>query len=133
MDLNLLNLGTLLVAAPCGVFYPAWHQIYWRFDRYVVTFAITLIWYHTHWQTHTEHAGTNRLTNTYKYILTLIVVCKQQLPALNWMTNLLIQKFTLQRSTMSLLFHYYSLVLVILDSTRLSPSCETKIILIEVV
>ena len=38
---------------------------------------------------------------------------KQQLPVLHSMNNLLIQTFTLQKSTKSLLFKYYSLVEVI--------------------
>ena len=32
MDLNLLSLGTLVLAAPCCMFYATRHQTYWRFD-----------------------------------------------------------------------------------------------------
>ena len=46
---------------------------------------------------------TNRLTHTFNYILTILAICTQQLPLLNRMNELLIQKFTLQRSAMSLL------------------------------
>ena len=35
-----------------------------------IVFASTLIWYHTYRQTHTEQKGDNKLTQTYKYILT---------------------------------------------------------------
>ena len=40
-------------------------------------------------------------------------MCSEQLPVLITLNNLSIQKFTLKRSTMSLLFKYYSLVEVI--------------------
>ena len=46
-------------------------------------------------------------------ILTPDATCMQQLPALHWVNNLLIQIFTLQRSTMSLLFKSSSLLKVI--------------------
>ena len=42
--------------------------------------------------------------HTYNYILTPSVMCTQQLPVLLWMINLLIQKFTFQRSTVPLFF-----------------------------
>ena len=74
-------------------------------------FASTLIWYHT--DIYKENAGTNRLKQKYKYILTLPVIRTQPLPVLHWMNNLLIQNFTLQRSTMSLLLKNYPLVEVI--------------------
>ena len=64
MGLNLSTLDILVPAAPCCVFYAARHQIYWRSDMGDLVFAGTLIWYHTHGQTHTGHIGTNRLTNT---------------------------------------------------------------------
>ena len=40
-------------------------------------------------------------------------MCTQHLPVLDWMNNLLTQKFTLQKSTMSLLFKNYLFVEVI--------------------
>ena len=84
--------------------YPGWH-----YDAMV--FASTLIYYHTHIQTHTGHTGTNRLTHTYKYILIPYVMYTQQLPVLHWVNNLLIEK--LQRSTISLLLKNNSLAKVI--------------------
>ena len=58
-------------------------------------------------QTYTGHTRTNRLIYTYQYI------CNQQLPVLNLMNSILIQKLTLQRSTMSLLFKIYLLAEII--------------------
>ena len=49
----------------------------------------------------------------YKYLLTPLVMCTEQLLALNWINNLLMQKSTLQWPTMSLLFKDYSLAEVI--------------------
>ena len=110
MDLNFLSLGTLVIAAPCCVFYATMYWIYCRFDTDGIVFAIILIWCHKHRQIHIEHTGTNIFTQTYKYILTPPVMCAQQLPLLHWMNNFLIQNFILQRSTVSLLFKNYSLV-----------------------
>ena len=96
MDLNLLNLGILVLAAPGCVFYTTRNQIYWRPDKNSMVFASTLIWYHTQRWTHTGHIRTNRLTHIfeykYQYTLKPPVACTQQLPALHWMNNLLIQK-----------------------------------------
>ena len=60
---------------------------------------------YTHTEKHTEdtHQNKYRLTHTHKYILTPSVMCTKQLPVLHWMKTLLIQKFTLKRSTISLL------------------------------
>ena len=69
-----------------------------------MVFASTLIWYHAHRQTHIEHTEINRMTHIYKCILTQLVTCTQQLPVLHLMNNLLIQKFTLQRSKMKMSF-----------------------------
>ena len=44
------------------------------------------------------------MTHIYKCILTQLVTCTQQLPVLHLMNNLLIQKFTLQRSKMKMSF-----------------------------
>ena len=62
---------------------------------------------YTHTDKHTENTGTNKLTHTYNYILTLPVMCTRQLPVLHLTDNLLIQKFTLPSSTMPLLFKNY--------------------------
>ena len=78
-----------------------------------MVFAGSLIWYHTKRQTHIVHTATNKLTNTYKYMLTPPVMCTQQVLVLHWMNSLMIQKFSLQRPTMSLLFKNYLLVEVI--------------------
>ena len=71
MYLKCLSLGTLLVpAAPCSVIHATRHRIYLRLEMDDIVFASTLIWYHTYRQTHTEQKGDNKLTQTYKYILT---------------------------------------------------------------
>ena len=54
----------LMLVTPCCVFYATRHQIYRRFEKGDTVFASTLIWYHTHRQTHLGHTGTNRVTNT---------------------------------------------------------------------
>ena len=59
-------------------------------------------------------------------------MCTQQPHVLHLMNNLVIQKFTLHRFTVSLIFKNYCRN-HILDSTRPSPSCETQTILIEMV
>ena len=51
---------------------------------------------------HTHDIGTNRLTHTDNYTLMAPAMCTQ-VPVLHWMNNLLIQKFTWQRSIMYLL------------------------------
>ena len=122
MDLNWLSLSTLVLEAPFYVFYTTTHQIFWRFDADGVVFVSSLIWYHTHRQTRTRHPGTKRLKNACKYNLTTPVMCTRQLPALHWMNNLLIQKCTLQRSTILLHFKYYSLDKQALSSCRIHIS-----------
>ena len=64
----------------------------------------------THKQRHTLHTGANRLIHPCKYILTPPVRCSQQLSVLNWISNLLISKISLQISKMALLFKNYWLV-----------------------
>ena len=83
---------------------------YWRFDTDDMVFASTLIWYHTQTNTHRAYRDQQTDTNRYKYILTPSVMCTQQLPVLHWMNNLLIQRFILQSSKMSLLFKNCSFV-----------------------
>ena len=51
---------------------------------------------------------TNRLRHTYKYILTAPVICTHQIIILHWMNSIIIQRFTLLMSKMSLLFKNYS-------------------------
>ena len=71
-----------------------------------MTWILLVLWFAiTHTQTtHTWHTETNWQTRTYKDILALPAMCIQELPLLHWVDNLLIQKFTSQRSTMSLFF-----------------------------
>ena len=79
-----------------------------------MTWFLLVLWFDiTHRQTHTGHTRTNRQTHTYKYMTTPPVFCTLQLTILYGKNYLLIQKFTLQRSTMSLLSKNYSLVKVI--------------------
>ena len=61
MDLHILSLGTLVPEGPWCVFYIARHHVCWGLTHNVV-FRGTLIWYHTHTNTH------SRLTHPYKYI-----------------------------------------------------------------
>ena len=72
-------------------------------------FASVVSWYLTQTDTYTQRPG-KTFNNTYEYILTPPVMCAQQLPVLNWINDVLIQRFTLQRSTMCFLFRNYSLV-----------------------
>ena len=113
VNINLLSLGNLVLAAYFCVFYAIRHQIYWRFDTNDMDFPSTLIWYHIHRQTYRRHTCTNRLAHIYKYISTPPVRCTQQLHVLHWMTNLLIQKIILNMSKISLLFENYSPMKVI--------------------
>ena len=67
MDLHLTSLGTLVPATRCCVFYTPRNQIYGMFDTNDIVIASTLIWYHTHRETHKGHTGTNRLTHINLY------------------------------------------------------------------
>ena len=71
------SLGTLVPADLAVRFFKqmAWFLL-------VILFDITHTHTHTQRQTHTGHTGTNRLTHTYKDILTPPVICTQQLPIL---------------------------------------------------
>lgn len=121
MGLNLLSFVTLVLSEPCCVFYAIRHRIYWKFGNEIV-FASVLIWY---LDTHIHTKGTQGpiYFRTYKYILAPPVMCAQQLPVLHWMYNGLIQKVTLQSSTMSLLFKNYWLVHSISLPLIASPFC----------
>ena len=92
MGLSLLSLGTLVPAAPCCVSYASRHQILIKYSDLIS---------HTQTDKNTQDtSGTNRMTYTYKYILTQPIICTQQPSILQLMNNFLIQKITLQRSTM---------------------------------
>ena len=69
------------------VVYVTRRQVYWSLTHNVL-FAGTLIWYHTHTQTHTPQThtartGASRMTYPYKYIFTPPVMCSQQLSLLH--------------------------------------------------
>ena len=119
MEVNFLSLGTLVLAAPCCAFHATKYQIYWleTDDRVFTNWfdMVTQIWYHTHRQSYKWHKRSYRLTHAYKSksVLATPVMCTHQLTVLHWMNNLLIQKFIVQRSKMSLLFKNCSLVEVI--------------------
>ena len=115
MDLNLLSLGTLVLAGPWYVFYGTKSPIYYWFDTDDLIFATAMTWYHKHWQTNTENTGTNTFTHIYKYIFKPPVMCPHQLPILHWMNNFPRYKFNIQISTKSLPFkkYYNSLVEII--------------------
>ena len=80
----------------------------------LMTWILLVLWFDiTHTDKHIGHTGTTTLTHTYKYILTAPVMGTQQLPLVHWMDDLLIQIFTLKRSTMTLLFKYFLLLTVL--------------------
>ena len=61
MDLKFLSLASLVLAAPCCVFYATGHQIY-EFDRY--TWFLIVLWFDiTQTDKHTGHTSTNRRTH----------------------------------------------------------------------
>ena len=64
-------------------FTEVWHNVF---------FGSALIWSHTRAHKPTSHTGAKRLTHPYKYILTLPVMCWQQLSVLHWINNLLTSK-----------------------------------------
>ena len=78
-------------------------------------FVLLVLWFDiTYTDKHrTEHTRTNRSTRPYQDILTPSVMCTQPLRVSRWIDNSLVQKFTLQRPAMSLLFKNYSLIEVI--------------------
>ena len=78
-----------------------------------MTFASTLIWYHTQTNTHIVHTRTNRLIH--KYILTATVMGSQQLSITDIKTLFYQSQQYLPKSHICWL-----------DSIRLSPSCETQ-------
>ena len=107
VDLNFLNFDTLVPEAPCFVFYATRSKVYCWFVPNDMTFASTLIWYHTRKQIYTAHTETNR--PTHKYILIAPVTYLQQLSILHIeLITHWYQKFILQRSSISLLFKNYS-------------------------
>ena len=61
--LNLLSLGTLVLAPPCCVFHATSPRIYRRFDTCDMVFASTLTLFQVHRQTHTGQTRTNILTH----------------------------------------------------------------------
>ena len=89
MDLNLPNLGTLQHLAVCFI------QQGIKFIEslpWMTWFLLVLLFNIIHIDNHIGQTGTKRLTHTSKYIsLTWPVICTQQVHALHWMNNLLIQ------------------------------------------
>ena len=69
---------------------------------------LLVFWFDTHTQTDRQDKQGSVDWHTYEYMLTPPFMCTQELPVLYWMDNFLIQKFTSQKSTMSLLFKNYS-------------------------
>ena len=80
VDLNLLSLCILVLAAPCRVFYAIKHLLYCRFDTDDIVLSITVILYQKHREKHTGHTGTtNTLTHilihTHTYVCVCISIC----------------------------------------------------------
>ena len=122
MDLQISSLGTLVPKGPWCVFYATRRQVYWGLTH--MFFTGTLIWYytHTHTHTHTTHTHTTHThTHTHTHIYTTFYV----LTAATF-KNLLSTRYFLSKN--------YSRVKVIyLLIRRLSSSCETQLMLIEMV
>ena len=84
---SLLSLGTLVPTASCCVFYAK--------DSKFTEGLAQMMWFllFVFDITHIGHTGTNRITNTYQYIiLTPPVMCTRQLPVLHWIDILLVKK-----------------------------------------
>ena len=76
-----------------------------------ITWFLLAIWLDiTQRQTHTWHTGSTRLACTYTNILTSSIICRKHLRVFYWMDNLLIQKFTLLKLTISLLLLTWILI-----------------------
>ena len=106
MDLNLSSLGTLVPSCL--------RCILWVMQQGIkglirMTWVLLVPWFDiTHAEKRTKNTqGPIDWQKTYKYLLTPPVMCTQQLPVWHWMNNMPIEKFTLQRSKMFLLFKYY--------------------------
>ena len=95
MDLHMSNMGTLVPEdlAVCFMLQGVKFTVVWH----LWFFTGTLIWYNTHINTNTHrytaHAGANRLTHPYKYIVTQYSMCSQRLSVLHWVIHWY-QKFT---------------------------------------
>ena len=95
------------------------------------TKTLLCVW-HTYTQRYTAHSWTNRLTYPYKCILTPPALCSQQLSVLHWLIH------WYQKITFHNVFSFRKLLtctkcICSLDAIILSSSCETQIILIEIV
>ena len=86
--------------------------------------AVSMIWYHT--QKHKQY--TQGPINWHNDLLTPPVMCSQQLSTLHWMNNSMISKLYFPQR----LFICKSNISVI-RCNKLSSSCETQIILIEMI
>ena len=84
---HLSSFGTLVLQAPCYVFYATRCQVYCRFDTNDMAFPSTLIWYYTLKQILTQHTETNRLTH--KCISIPLVMCSRcsYLHYFEWITH----------------------------------------------
>ena len=124
MDLNMPNLGALVLKGPCCMFYTGC-QVYWGLTHKAVSFWYSDFISHTHkyTQKHTEQSGPNRLTQPHKHILKPPSMRSQHISVLHWMNNSHIKNLL---STMSFLFKNYSHVEVVYMLTRFN---KTKFIL----
>ena len=136
-NLHMPNLGTLVPQGPWCAFYVTRRQVYWGLKP--VFFSGTLIWCHTHINTHkqtqrhTAHSGASRLTHPYKYIFTSPIMWSQQLSLLHWMNNSLILNIYFPRCLFfSKLFTCKSHNLLI-RCYKTRSSCKTQILLIKMV
>ena len=109
-------------------FYATGHQIHCRFDKDHMAFASTLTWYHTHKQIHTQHTGAKHKYILTPYILFTAFICVTLNESLTDIKNLLYRG----PQYLSKIDHLQKSHNCWLDSIRLSPSCKTQRILIEI-
>ena len=133
-DLKLSRLGTFIPAAPCCAVCFMQQGIKFSEGLTWMTRILLVLWFDiTYPDKKTENTRANRLTHKYKYILTPPTMCKQLRPVLQLMSNLLIKKFTLQRTRCLFFARITCKSHDWLDSTWLIPSCETRGKLIEMI
>ena len=122
MDLHMHSLGTLLPEGPWCVFYAFYatrHQVYWGLAHNVIFY-----WYSdliSHTGKHTQHTQGPVDWHTHINIYLHHLLCA-------YSSYNLQQKFTFPK-----IFHLWKSYICWLDALRLGSSCETQIILIELI
>ena len=109
MGLNLLSIGNLVLAAPYCIFYAKGIKLI-KVLTQMTWFSLGILVHNTKTDKNTEDTQGPILLPTHKHILWQTAIWAQHLAIPQWMNNFLIQKFSLQRSTISFLFKDYSLL-----------------------